>query len=91
MLVAFCIDMVSERVGIHMGIPKYSSNRRLSWDEIVDEFPDVVNQIIQEDQWSQFEQKPDLSEVDRSLMEWIPMKVREGLEDDRIDGMMMTK
>jgi hypothetical protein len=60
-----------------MEIPKYKSNRRMSWEEICEEFPDVANQIAREDQWSQYERKPDFTEVDKSLMPWIPEKVRE--------------
>ena len=60
-----------------MEIPKYKSNRRMSWEEICEEFPDVANQIVREDQWSQYERKPDFTEVDKSLMPWIPEKVRE--------------
>ncbi|MBO7691845.1 MAG: hypothetical protein J6T10_04325 [Methanobrevibacter sp.] len=60
-----------------MELPKYKSNRRLSWDEICQDFPDVANQIVREDQWRPFEQKPDFSEVDNKLMQWVPEKVRE--------------
>ena len=74
-----------------MEIPKYRSNRRLSWDEICEEFPDVANQIVREDQWRQFEQKPDFTEVDKKLRPWVPEKVREGKEDERIDSIMLTK
>ena len=74
-----------------MEIPKYKSNRRLSWDEICDEFPDIARQIVSEDQWRQFEQKPDFAEVDKKLMPWVPEKVRDGKEDERIDSIMLTK
>lgn len=60
-----------------MEIQKYRSNRRLSWDEICQDFPDVANQIVSEDNWRQFEQKPDFTEVDSKLMQWVPEKVRE--------------
>lgn len=74
-----------------MNIPKYRSNRRLSWDEICEEFPDVANQIASEDTWRYYEQKPNFAEVDHKLMAWIPEKVREGKEDERIDTVMLTK
>ena len=74
-----------------MQIPKYKTNRQLSWDEICQDFPDVARQIVQEDQWSPYERKPDFSEVDNLLMPWIPEKVRDGKEDDRIDTIMLTK
>ena len=56
-----------------------------------EEFPDVAQQIVQEDQWSQYERKPDFTEVDKTIMPWIPEKVREGKEDERIDTIMLTK
>lgn len=74
-----------------MYIPKYKTNRHLSWDEICEEFPDVADQIVREDQWSSLEQKPDFSEVDKTIIPWIPEKVREGKEDERIDTIMLTK
>lgn len=74
-----------------MQIPKYKSNRHLTWDEICEEFPDVANQIVKEDTWRQFEQKPNFAEVDNKLMQWIPEKVREGKEDERIDTVILTK
>lgn len=63
----------------------------MSWDEICEEFPDVADQIVREDQWSSLEQKPDFSEVDKTIIPWIPEKVREGKEDERIDTIMLTK
>jgi hypothetical protein len=60
-----------------MEIPKYKSNKHLSWDEICQDFPEVANQIAQENSWAQFERKPDFSEVDNKTMQWIPEKVRE--------------
>ena len=74
-----------------MEIPKYKTNRRLSWDEICEEFPEVAQQIVQEDQWRPYERKPDFAEVDKTIMPWIPEKVREGKEDERIDTIMLTK
>lgn len=74
-----------------MEIPKYKTNRRIGWEELCEEFPDVANQIVSEDQWSQYERKPDFSEVDKTIMPWIPEKVREGKEDERIDTIMLTK
>lgn len=74
-----------------MFIPKYKSKKRLTWDEICEEFPDVANQIAREDTWSCWERKPDFSEVDHKIMEWIPEKVREGKEDERIDTIILTK
>jgi hypothetical protein len=74
-----------------MDIPKYKTNRRMSWTEICEEFPEVANQIVSEDQWSPWERKPDFTEVDKTLMPWIPEKVREGKEDERIDTIMLTK
>lgn len=60
-----------------MEIPKYKSNKRLSWDEICQDFPEVANQIAQENTWAQFERKPDFFEVDSKTMQWVPEKVRE--------------
>lgn len=74
-----------------MNIPKYKSNKQLSWDEICQDFPDVANQIIQEDQWSQYERKPNFSDVDSDTMKWVPERVRQGLEDERIDTIILTK
>jgi hypothetical protein len=74
-----------------MEIPKYKTNRRITWEEMCEEFPDVAQQIVQEDQWSQYERKPDFTEVDKTIMPWIPEKVREGKEDERIDTIMLTK
>ena len=74
-----------------MEIPKYKSNRRLSWEEICDEFPDIDRQIVSEDQWRTIKQKPDFTEVDKKLMPWVPEKVREGKDDERIDSIMLTK
>ena len=74
-----------------MEIPKYKTNRRMTWEEICEEFPDVAQQIVQEDQWTPYERKPDFSEVDKTIMPWIPEKVREGKEDERIDTIMLTK
>ena len=74
-----------------MEIPKYRPNRRISWDEICEDFPEVANQIASEDTWSYYERKPDFSEVDSKLMQWVPEKVREGKSDERIDTIMLTK
>lgn len=74
-----------------MEIPKYRSIRRLSWDEICQDFPEVANQIVQEDNWSPYEQRPNFTEVDNKLMQWVPEKVREGKDDERIDSIMLTK
>lgn len=74
-----------------MQLPKYKSNHRLTWDEICTDFPDIANQIAQENSWSQFEQKPDLSDVDTDLLKWIPEGVREGKSEERIDTIILTK
>ena len=74
-----------------MEIPKYRSNRRLSWNEMCQDFPEVANQIVQEDNWRPYEQRPNFAEVDNKLMQWVPEKVREGKEDERIDSIMLTK
>jgi hypothetical protein len=74
-----------------MDIPKYRPSRRISWEEICEDFPEVADQIVREDQWSPYERKPDFTEVDKTLMPWIPEKVREGKEDERIDTIWLTK
>ena len=74
-----------------MEIPKYKSNRRLSWDEICDEFPDVARQIVSEDQWRQFEQKPDFSDIPSEYQGMIPENIRNQKEDTRIYNIWLTK
>lgn len=74
-----------------MFIRHYKGNRRLSWDEIQQEFPEVAKQIAQEDNWSMYEQNPDFTEVSPEIMRWIPDRVRNGESDERIDSIMLTK
>lgn len=74
-----------------MIIGHYKGNRRLSWEEIEKDFPEVARQIAQEDSWRPYEAKPDFTEVDPEIMKWIPDRVRNGENDERIDSIILTK
>lgn len=72
-------------------IPQYKPDHNISWETITEQFPEIANQIVSEDNWSYYERKPDFSEVDGLTMKWIPEKVRQGYEDERIDTIILTK
>lgn len=74
-----------------MIIPPYQPNHTYSYWELVNNHPEYAQMLQQQDNWSQYEQKPDLAGLPPEVVKMIPQDVRDGKEDDRIDAWMLTK
>lgn len=74
-------------------IPSYKHDGKFSIDleETLADMPEIAKQIAMTTEWSQYEQKADLSEIPEQYQKMIPDNIRKNEEDTRIFNMWLTK
>lgn len=63
----------------------------IDWEEFEETNPEIFKLIMQQNQWSQYEQLPDLSEIPMEYQHMIPENIRKNKEDTRVQHIMLTK
>lgn len=63
----------------------------IDWEELQENNPEIFKLIMEQNQWSQYEQLPDLSEIPMEYQHMIPENIRKNKEDTRIQHIMLTK
>lgn len=74
-------------------IPEYKRDRRrpLDIEQLMEEMPQIAEQIMAHNTWSQYEQAPDFSEIPMEYQKMIPENVRNQKEDTRTYNIWLTK
>ena len=74
-------------------IPEYKRDRRRSLDieQLMEEMPQVAEQIMAQNTWAQYEQAPDFSEIPLEYQKMIPENARNQKEDTRTYNIWLTK
>lgn len=70
---------------------KHDSKYPVDMEEALAGMPEIARQIAATTEWSQYEQKPDLSEIPDQYQKMIPDNIRKNEEDTRIFNMWLTK
>jgi len=63
----------------------------IDWEELEETNPEIFKLIMQQNQWSQYEQLLDLSEIPMEYQHMIPENIRKNKEDTRVQHIMLTK
>lgn len=63
----------------------------IDWEELQENNPEIFKLIMEQNQWSQYEQLPDLSEIPMEYQHMIPENIRKNKEDMRVQHIMLTK
>lgn len=63
----------------------------IDFEELQETMPDVYNILVNQSQWAQYEQLPDLSDIPSEFQHMIPENIRKNQEDTRIQSIMLTK
>lgn len=67
-------------------------NKAFDFDDLLETNPELAKVISDNiDQWSMYEQLPDLSEIPAEYQHMIPENIRKNQEDTRIQHIMLTK
>ena len=74
-------------------IPEYKRDKSnpLNVDTALTEMPEIAELIAKQDNWSQYEQLADFSDIPPEYQKLIPDNVRKNQEDTRIYNMWLTK
>ena len=74
-------------------IPEYKRDKSnpLNVDTALTEMPEIAELIAKQDNWSQYEQPADFSDIPPEYQKLIPDNVRKNQEDMRIYNMWLTK
>ena len=74
-------------------IPNYKHDGKypIDMEEVLAGMPEIAQQIVATTEWSQYEQKPDLSDIPEQFQKMIPDNIRKNEEDTRIFNMWLTK
>lgn len=65
--------------------------KAIDWEELQENNPDIYKLIMQQNNWAQYEQAPDLSEIPMEYQHMIPENIRKNQEDTRVQHIMLTK
>lgn len=74
-------------------IPEYKRDRKKPFDfeQLHEEMPEIAEQIMAQNTWSQYEQAPDLSDIPLEYQKMIPENIRTQKEDLRTYNIWLTK
>lgn len=70
---------------------KHDKNKPVDFEAAMEGMPEIANQIIQQNMWSQYERAPDLSDIPEEYQKMIPDNIRNQEEDTRIFNIWLTK
>lgn len=72
-------------------IPQYKPQNDRLPEEILAEYPELMNQVVQANAWKEFEGKPNMAAMDPAEARMVPQQAREGHEVTDIESWMLTK
>ena len=70
-------------------IPKYNNGHKIDYWEMRNKFPEWAEVLDQQNNWKQYEQKPDLTGQPPEVVRMIPQTVRDGKSDERVDAWIL--